>query len=74
MPKILVTLLNDDGTQSQQSFELAGDLDCLDGIDEAVEKFKNAALPKVEQQLLQQAQERAIAQEKKTLLSGTKRL
>lgn len=67
MPKILVTLLNEDGTQTQQSFELEGDLNCLDGIDQAVENFKNAALPKVEQLLLQQAQERAIAQEKKTL-------
>ena len=74
MPKILVTLINDDGSQNQQSFELAGDLDCLDGIDEAVESFKNDALPKVEQQLLQQAQERAVAQEKKTLHSDTKRL
>ena len=71
MPKILVTLLNDDGTQNQQSFELEGDLDCLDGIDEAVENFKNAALPKMEQQLLQKAQDRALAQEKKTLSADT---
>jgi len=71
VPKILVTLLNDDGTQSQQSFELEGDLDCLDGIDEAVENFKNAALPKMEQQLLQKAQDRALAQEKKTLSADT---
>jgi hypothetical protein len=71
VPKILVTLLNDDGTQNQQSFELEGDLDCLDGIDEAVENFKNAALPKMEQQLLQKAQDRALTQEKKTLSADT---
>jgi hypothetical protein len=38
----------------------------LDGIDEAVEQFKNLALPQVEQELLSQARERAIKQEKKT--------
>ena len=65
MPRIRLIVEQEDGTQSEQSFELAGDLDCLDGIDEAVENFKNAALPKVEQHLLKQAQERAIAQKKK---------
>ena len=67
MPEITLTLKNDDGTQSEQSFALQGDLDCLDGIDEAVENFKNLALPQVEQQLLKKAEQRALAQEKKTL-------
>jgi hypothetical protein len=45
---------------------LVGDLESLDGIDEAVEGFKNVALPQIEQELLSQAQARALAQEKKT--------
>jgi hypothetical protein len=65
MPQILVTILNDDGTQTQKSFNLDGNLDCLDSIDEAVENFKNVALPQVEQHLLQKAQERTLAKEKK---------
>lgn len=67
MPQIILTIKNDDGTQTQQSFTLQGDLDGLDGIDEAVENFKKVALPQVEQQLLKKAEQRALAQEKKTL-------
>ena len=67
MPKIRLIIEQEDGTQSEQSFALQGDLDCLDGIDEAVENFKNLALPQVEQQLLKKAEQRALAQEKKTL-------
>ena len=74
LPKILVTILDDDGTQCEQSFELDGGLDCLDAIDEAVENFKNEALPKVEQHLLQQAQQRALAKQKKKLSPTTQRL
>ena len=66
MPKIRVILEDDDGNQTEKTFELRGDLDSLDGIDEAVERFKNAALPQVEQELLARAHERAAAQEKKT--------
>lgn len=67
MPQIILTIKNDDGTQTQQSFTLQGDLDGLDGIDEAVENFKKVALPQVEQQLLKKAEQRALSQEKKTL-------
>jgi len=66
MPKIRLIVEHDDGYQTEQTYELSGDLEHLDGIDEAVEGFKNAALPQVEQQLLSQAQARAVAQEKKT--------
>ncbi len=67
MPQIALTLRHEDGTISEHIFDLQGDLDTLDGIDEAIEQFKNAALPQVEQQLLAQAQERLVAQEKKTV-------
>ena len=65
MPRIHIILEDDNGTKTEQTFALAGDLDTLDGIDEAVEQFRLDALPTIEQTLLEQAQERAI-QEKKT--------
>jgi hypothetical protein len=67
MPKIRLILEDDDGNQTEKTFPLQGDLDHLDGIDEAVEEFKNQALPQVEQELLAQAGQRAIEQEKKTV-------
>ena len=67
MPKIRLILEDDQGNQTEKAFELHGDLDHLDGIDEAVEAFKNQALPQLEQELLEQAQERTLAQEKKTV-------
>lgn len=67
MSNIRLTLEDDNGTKTEQTFALCGDLDTLDGIDDAVEQFRLAALPQVEKTLLEQAQERAIAQEKKTL-------
>lgn len=67
MPEITLILKDDNGNQMEKTYELHGDLDHLDGIDEAVEEFKNQALPQVEQELLVQAQERALAQEKKTV-------
>lgn len=68
MPQIELTVRRDDGRCETRTFSLAGDLTDLDAIDEAVERFKNAALPQVEQVLMTQAQEDAFAQEKKTLL------
>jgi hypothetical protein len=66
MPKIRLILADDEGTLSEQTFALSGDLDTLDGIDEAVEQFRLEALPQVEKTLLEQAQERVL-QEKKSL-------
>ena len=66
MPKIRLIVQDDAGNKTEKTFTLAGDLDTLDGIDEAVEQFKNAALPQIEQNLLARAQERALEQEKKT--------
>ncbi len=60
MPRIRILLENAKGTQSEQTFVLEGDLDTLDGIDEAVELFRLNALPDLEKALLQQAQERAL--------------
>ena len=70
MPQIVLTIRNDDGTTTERTFDLPGDLDSLDAIDEAVEQFKNAALPEVEQHLVSAAQDKAVAQEKKTLSEG----
>jgi hypothetical protein len=69
MPTIRVILEDDNGEQTEQTFALHGNLDTLDAIDEAVEQFKNDALPKIEQELLQQNQERLAAKEKKTVAS-----
>lgn len=70
MSQIHLTLRHDDGTTTEQIFDLGSDLNHLDAIDEAVEQFKNHTLPLVEQQLLSQAQERLAAQEKKTVVEG----
>ncbi len=67
MPQIKVIVKHDDGSSQTLSYDLNGDLSHLDGIDEAVEQFKRSALPEVENLLLTQSQEQAVAQEKKTL-------
>ncbi len=67
MSTIRLIVEDENGNQTQQTFELRGDLDHLDGIDEAVEQFKSQALPQIEQELLARAQGRAVAQEKKTV-------
>ena len=67
MPKIRLIIEDDDANRTEKTFDLSGDLDSLDGIDEAVEQFKNAALPQMEQHLLTLAQERAVQEEKKTI-------
>ena len=68
MAQILLTLRNDDGTTSERTFDLGVALNHLDAIDDAVDRFKNEALPVIEQALLHQAQERIVAQEKKTVV------
>ena len=60
-------LNHDDGNQTKKTFALVGDLDSLDRLDEAVELFKNQALPQIEQGLLTGAQERVVREEKKTI-------
>lgn len=70
MPQICLTVRNDDGTTTEKVFDLGANLNDLESIDEAVEQFKNQALPQVEHELLHKAQERVAAQEKKTLVEG----
>lgn len=70
MPQIKLTVEHEDGTSECLSFPLSGDVSDLNGIDEAVERFKHAALPQIERLLLTQSQSLAIAQEKKTLVGS----
>jgi hypothetical protein len=65
MPKIRVIVETEEGQSTEQIFVLPAHLDTLDAIDEAVEAFKNQTLPRIEQELLQNSQERLAAQEKK---------
>ena len=71
MPRIRLILEDDNGNplpdNAERVYSLEGDCNTLNQIEEAVEKFKNNALPQVEQTLLEQAQQRFTAQEKKTL-------
>ena len=66
MPRVRLILEDDQGNQSEQTYALEGQCDTLNQIETAVERFKNQALPHMEQALLTQAQERFAAQEKKT--------
>ena len=47
--------------RSAKPYRLEGDLDTLDGIEQAVETFERQALPEVERSLLAEAQKRFIA-------------
>lgn len=62
MPRIRLILEDDQGValteDAQQIYVLENDCDTLRQIERAVETFKNAALPRVEQTLLEQAQQR----------------
>jgi hypothetical protein len=65
MPRIRLILEDDNGTHTEQTFALTGDLDSLDGIDEAVEQFRLDALPDLEKTLLEQAQARRLQEKKR---------
>lgn len=71
MPRIRVILEDDNGCPlpdtDAQVYVLENGCDTLNQIDEAVEQFKNAALPHIEQTLLSQSQQRFTTQEKKTV-------
>jgi hypothetical protein len=70
MATIRVIVEDDSGQQTEQAFTLTGDLDTLDGIEQAVEAFRLQVLPQVEQTLLEDAQIRHLNAEKKTLPQG----
>ena len=65
MPKIRLILEDDDGnlieTIAQRTYELEGECDTLDGIEQAVEGFRRQALPEIERSLLTEAQKRFVA-------------
>lgn len=64
MPRIRIILEDDQGNplpDARRTYRLEGDLDTLDGIEQAVETFKERALPEVERSLLTEAQRRFVA-------------
>jgi hypothetical protein len=71
MPRIRIILEDDDGNEikSEQPrvYELGSGLERLREIETAVEHFKRAALPDLEAELLEVAQERFVRQRKKQL-------
>jgi hypothetical protein len=66
MPKVRLILEDENGVTTQQSYDLPTDLSNLDAIDEAVEQFRLQALPALEKELLEKAQQTQVQQEKKT--------
>lgn len=70
MPRIRLILEDEQGNPLPESpdqvYLLDGQCDTLNQIEAAVEKFKNAALPQLEQTLLTKAQQRFVNEEKKT--------
>jgi hypothetical protein len=63
MPRIRITLEDDKGNPiepTRRTYRLEGDLDTLDGIERAVEAFKERVLPEVERSLLSEAQRRFV--------------
>lgn len=70
MPRIRIVIEEENGCplpQTEQVYPLTNACDTLNQIEAAVETFRQHALPALEQSLLQSAQERGVATEKKTL-------
>jgi hypothetical protein len=69
MPRIRLILEDNHGIplpeNAEQVYLLDGDCDTLNQIEAAVEKFKNHALPQVEQTLLTKAQQRFVSEGEK---------
>ncbi len=65
MPRIRLILEDDQGkplsTQTQRVYELEGECQTLDEIEQATETFKKQALPEIERSLLGQAQQQFVA-------------
>jgi hypothetical protein len=68
MPRIRIMLEGDDGqplsNSPDQLYPLESACDNLSQIEGAIERFRRSALPELERQLLQSAQDRQIAREK----------
>jgi hypothetical protein len=69
MPRIRLILEDDHGNPlpetTEQVYRLDGDCDTINQIEAVVEKFKNQALPQVEQTLLTKAQQRFVSEGEK---------
>ena len=69
MPSIQITVLDDHGDplagRPDETYVLDGPCDTLDQIEAAVEKFKNTALPALENTLLSHSQARFVEEAKK---------
>jgi len=69
MSRIRLILEDDNGKplpeNAEQVYLLDGDCDTLNQIEAAIEKFKNQALPQVEQTLLTKAQQRFVGEGEK---------
>ena len=69
MPRVRLILEDENGQvlpdTTAQVYPLEGTCDTLNQIEQAVETFKNTALPQMEQTLLAQAQQRFIEEQKK---------
>ena len=65
MPQIRLSLQDDQGNPipgaQELIYQLEGDLETLDQIEQATENFKQQALPEIEHSLLQRAQQRFVA-------------
>ncbi len=65
MPHIRLILQDDEGNPipraEERIYQLQGECETLDQIEQATEKFKQQALPEIEHSLLARAQERFVA-------------
>lgn len=64
MPHIRLILQDDQGNPipgaEERVYQLEGELETLDQIEQAAEKFKREALPEIEHSLLARAQQRFV--------------
>ena len=67
MATIRIVVEEDGQPILDKSYALPAELGDLDAIDEAVEGFKNEALPQIEEGLLARAHDRSASEVKKTL-------
>lgn len=68
MPHIRLILQDDEGNPipgaEERIYRLQGELETLDQIEQATEKFKREALPQIEHSLLSRAQRRFVASDR----------
>jgi TolA-binding protein len=68
MPHIRLILQDDQGNPipgtEERIYQLQGELETLDQIEQATEEFKREALPEIEHSLLARAQQRFVASDR----------